>query len=73
MWRRLRLRGQHLDRGFRQAAMAFGIDHQMPVQCLWDGNADRRFFRDAAEIFEIEQFCETLEIRARHQPDIVDG
>lgn len=72
MWCCLRLRGQHLDRGFGEAAMAFGVDDQMPVQCLGNGEADRRFFRDAAEIFEIEQFGEALEIRTRHQPDIVD-
>ena len=67
------LGGQHLDRGFRQTAMTFGIDHQMPVHRFGNGEADRRFFRDAAELFEIQQFGKALEVRTRHQPNIVDG
>ncbi|QTK78172.1 hypothetical protein AT6N2_C0234 [Agrobacterium tumefaciens] len=52
--------------------MAFGIDDQMPVQCLRNGETDRGFFRHAAEIFEIEQLGEALKIRTRHQADVID-
>ena len=45
----------------------------MPMRGFGDDEADRRLLRNAAEIFEIEQFGETLEISRVDEPDIVDG
>jgi hypothetical protein len=64
-------RVDHLDRGFGKPVMAFHVDDQMPVTIFRNGEPDRRFLRDAADIFEIEGFRKTLKIGSRHQADVV--
>ncbi len=63
--------GDHLDGRFRKPVMAFHIHHEMPMAALRNGQPDRRFLGDAADVLEVKNLGKALEIRRRHQPDIV--